>query len=211
MVVDLETGKSEHLTHHVRSVSPVFGQRLASPLATHQDSSTSAAQVLGVVCLVRAYTRNHARSCVLGLDPVPEPVGALRRARQVAHLLVKTTKMSPSPRTHLLEVTHRVAHGLAQVLGEISDPPISLPARCDDPLDIELLAETHNVGGPQGGVGVKLRVKPIESLLPGGKHFSRIGGDISVMGVIPHGQLVISVDDLGEGRPPDLVIGRSNT
>ena len=63
------------------AVGAVVGQGLAGPLAGGQHPPPGVAEVIGVVGLALAPAGDQAGPGVLGLDAVPEPVRAPRRAR----------------------------------------------------------------------------------------------------------------------------------
>ena len=67
----------------VLAVGAVVGQRLAGPLARDKHPAPGVAEVIGVVSLALAPAGGQARPGVLGLDAVPQPVRAPRRARLV--------------------------------------------------------------------------------------------------------------------------------
>jgi hypothetical protein len=69
----------------VLPVGAVIGQRLAGPLARDQHPAPGITEVIGIVGLALAPAGDQARPGVLGLDAVPEPVRAGRRARLIPH------------------------------------------------------------------------------------------------------------------------------
>ena len=76
-------------------VGAVVGQRLAGPLAGDQDPAPGVAEVIGVVGLALAAAGGQAGPGVLGLDAVPEPVRAPRRARLVPQRLRQPRRVGP--------------------------------------------------------------------------------------------------------------------
>src|SRR6185312_4915598 len=63
------------------AVGAVIGQGLAGPLAGDQDPPPGVAEMIGIVGLALAPAGSLAGPGVLGLNAVPEPVGAPGRAR----------------------------------------------------------------------------------------------------------------------------------
>src|SRR5580700_5605072 len=68
--------KLEHPGQPGLAVGAVVGQRLAGPFARDQDAAPGVAKVFAAVGLALAAARDQARSGVLGLDAVAEPVRA---------------------------------------------------------------------------------------------------------------------------------------
>ena len=104
----------------VPAVGAVVGEGLSGPLAGDQDAAPGVAEVVGVVGLAFAPAGGQAGPGVLGLDAVPEPVRAPRRAR------LQSQRFGQPRRVDALSVGLRlVAVGclLGEVLGQVADAP----------------------------------------------------------------------------------------
>jgi hypothetical protein len=110
----------ERLQEPVLAVGAVVGQRLAGPLARDQHPAPGIAEVIGVMGLALAPAGDQARPGTLGLDAVPQPVRAPRRARLIPHSL------SQPGRVLLLGAGGGLvaaADVLGEVLGQVADAP----------------------------------------------------------------------------------------
>jgi len=107
-------------------VGTMIGQRLARPLAGHQHAASGVAQVVSVVGLALAPARGLAGRGVLGLDAVPQPVRAGRRARLVAQCPGQPGRVGA-----LRAGVGLVAVGdlLGEVLGQVADAPVCVLGR----------------------------------------------------------------------------------
>jgi hypothetical protein len=72
---------TEGLQEPVFPVGAVVGQGLAGPLARDQHAAPGVAEMISIVGFALAPAGGQAGPGILGLDAVPEPVGAPRRAR----------------------------------------------------------------------------------------------------------------------------------
>jgi hypothetical protein len=107
----------------VAAVGAVIGERLARPFAGDQDAPSGVAEVLAAVRLALAPARPQARTGVLGLDAVAQPVRARRGARLVTERVGQALGMALLG-ARLRLVTVRDV--LRQVLGEVADAPVGV-------------------------------------------------------------------------------------
>ena len=166
----------------VLAVGAVVGQGLAGPLARDQDPPPGIAEVIGVVGLALAPAGGQAGPGVLGLDAVPEPVRAPRRARLIPQ------RLSQPGRVIVLRVgvgLVAVADLLGEVLGQVADAPGRVrwirrarPGRRTGPRT-----------GPRATAQSSV-ADGIERLVPGRQHLA--GGRVEVAAdlLVPDGQLV---------------------
>jgi hypothetical protein len=114
---------TEHPQQPVLPVGAVVGQRLAGPLARDQDPAPGVAEVVGVVGLALAGAGGQAGPGVLGLDAVPQPVRAPRRAR------LEPQRLGQPGGVVMLRAgggLMAVAYLLGEVLGQVADAPSGL-------------------------------------------------------------------------------------
>src|SRR5690242_10007933 len=105
------------------AISAVVGQGLAGPLARDQDPPPGVAEMIDIMRLALAGARGQAGPGVLGLDAVPQPVGAPRRAR------LKPQRLSQPGSVIMLRADRglmAVAYLLGEVLGQVADAPSGL-------------------------------------------------------------------------------------
>ena len=133
---------TERTQQPVLAVGPVVGQGLAGPLARDQHPPPGIAQMIGVMGFALAPAGSLAGPGVLGLDAVPQPVRAGRRARLVAQCPGQPGRVGA-----LRAGVGLVAVGdlLGQVLGEVADSPGGVLGPGQHALGVELRAEPGHV------------------------------------------------------------------
>lgn len=94
---------------------------------------------------------------------------------------------------------------LGEVLGEVSDSPVRICLRGDDPLEVQLGPKPDHVSRTRIGVAVQ----GVQGLLERREHLT--GGRVDVPDpVAPDRDLSTYIDRMLVLRPPDLVIRRLN-
>ena len=190
--------KTEHPGQPGAPVGPVVGQRLAGPLARHQDAPPGVAEVLAAVGLALAGPRLQARPGVAWLDAVAEPVRAGRRARFVPQRVGEPGGMAGLGASGGLVA---VAEVLGQVLGEVADAPAGIPGSGQDALGVEAGAEPGYV--PR----LVLVGDGVEGLVPVRQDLAGVRVEVGARVLIPDRQVpAVVLDGLG-WWPPDLVVG----
>src|SRR5690348_9102548 len=127
--------KTEHLGQPGLAVAAVVGERLAGPLTRDQHPATGVAEMLASVRLALAGAGDQARAGVLGLDAIPQPVRARRRAR------LEPQRLSEPVHMLTLEVSLgvvAVTELLGQVLSEVADAPARVLGPGEHTLGVEL-------------------------------------------------------------------------
>ena len=136
---------------------------------------------------------------VLGLDAVPQPVRAPRRARLIPQRLGQPGGVIVLRAGGGLVA---VAHLLGEVLGQVADAPGRVRGPGEHALGVEPFPEPGHVPGQV------IAADGIQGLIPGRQHLAGGRVDVPAHLVVPDGQLVaVAVLDRDVG-PPDLVVGR---
>ena len=144
--------------------------------------------------LALAAAGSQAGPGVLGLDAVPEPVGAPRRARLVPQRLGQPRRMCPL-RVGVGLVA--VADLLGEVLGQVADAPARVFRSGEHALGVE----------PDPVPRLIVQADGVERLVPGRQDFPGGRVEVAADALVPDRQLVAVVLDLAGVGPPDLVIG----
>lgn len=156
-------GQAEHAQQPRLAVASMIGHGLARPLAGYQDPPPGVTEVLGAVRFALARARAHAVARVLGLDAVPQPVRARRRAR-----LVPQSVQQPGGVLLLPGRVGLVASGdvLGEVFGQVPDAPAGIFRSAEDALRVELGPE------PRHMQRVIMRADPVQGLASGGQYLA---------------------------------------
>ncbi len=190
--------KPERLCEPGLAVGAVVGQRLAGPLAGHQDPAPGIAQVLPPVGLALAGSWPQARPGVLRLDAVPQPVRAGRRAWLIPQRPGQALSVGGLGVAVFMVA---VAEVLGQVLGEVADAPAGISRSGQHSFSIEPGAEPGHVQR------LVLVADGVEGLVPGGEHLAGARVEVGPGVLVPDRQAAaVVLDDFG-GWPPDLVVG----
>ena len=184
---------TERAQQPVLAVGAVVGQRLTGPLARDQHPAPGVAEVIGVVGLALAPAGDQAGPGVLGLDAVPEPVRAPRRARLIPQRLSQPRRVSPLRRRCRPGGSRPPAWS-----GTWSGSRCTAPASLDPASTPWASNRTPNRatchGSSSGADG-------IERLIPGRQHFP--GGRVEVAAdpLVPYRQLVpVVLDRVASGH-----------
>jgi hypothetical protein len=192
-------GLPEGLQEPVAPVCAVVGECLAGPFAGDQDPAPGVAEVLAAVCLTPAGAWREAEAGVFGLDAVPEPVGASRRARLVPQRFGELVDVGA-----LAVGLGLVAVGdvLGEVFGQVADATRGVLGSGQDTLGVE--------PGPEPGHVQRLVLfaDAVGGLVPGGQDLAGGGVEVRAGVGVPDRQLVPIEADGGGAGPPDLVVGR---
>jgi hypothetical protein len=142
-------------------------------------------------------TGHQAGAGVLGLDAVPQPVGAARGARLEAQYLGQLLDVGALGVAFGLVAVGDV---LGEVLGQVADAAGRVLGPTQHALGVEAIPEAGDVQR------FGLVVDGVEGLVPGGQDLAGRRVEVGARLVVPHRRRAVLEANDGRVGPPDLVV-----